>query len=85
MLRPINSSGAHPNTRSTERLASRSHRLRLVHPRSIIERGYAILRDEGGRIVQDASTVPAGKTLRAELKQGRLKLRSEGAEPDQGD
>jgi len=71
--------------RSTERLASRSHRLRLVHPRSIIERGYAILRDEGGRIVQDASTVPAGKTLRAELKQGRLKLRSEGAEPDQGD
>jgi exodeoxyribonuclease VII large subunit len=52
--------------------------LTLVNPRRVVERGYAILRREDGKVLTAAAAAPAGSRLSAELKLGRLKLRSEG-------
>lgn len=68
----------------TERAEARARRLHLVDPRRVVERGYAILRAAGGGVVSDARDAPADTPLRAELRRGRLRLRSEGAEPEGG-
>lgn len=65
---------------AAERLEARNRRLELLDPRRVIERGYAVLRERGGKVVTDADKVPAGTALGAELRHGRLKLRSEGPE-----
>jgi len=61
-----------------ERTAARQQRLRLVDPRRVLDRGYAILRLDDGRVLTDAAAAEAGTSLRAELKHGELQLRSEG-------
>jgi exodeoxyribonuclease VII large subunit len=68
----------------SERLDARGRRLHLVDPRRVVERGYSILRLEGGTILTDAGDSPAGTPVRAELRRGRLRLRSEGREPGEG-
>ena len=67
-----------------ERAVARERRLSLVHPRRVLERGYAIVRLEDGTVVTRASMAPEGATLRATLGEGSLLLRSRGAEPDEG-
>jgi exodeoxyribonuclease VII large subunit len=62
------------------RVEARARRLYLVDPRRVVERGYAILRTPGGSIVTDAATAPAGIPIRADLRRGALRLRSEGPE-----
>lgn len=61
-----------------ERLDARERRVGLVDPRRVIERGYAILRDAAGRSIAEAALAPPGSTLVAELRVGRLALRSLG-------
>jgi exodeoxyribonuclease VII large subunit len=63
-----------------ERLDARSRRLHLVHPRRVVERGYAILRGGDGRVVDDAARVARGTRVTAELRAGRLGLIAEGEE-----
>ncbi len=67
-----------------ERSEARARRLHLVDPRRVVERGYAILREGGGGVVTDAAAAPAGTVLRAELRRGALRLRSEGAAIEEG-
>jgi exodeoxyribonuclease VII large subunit len=62
-----------------ERTELRRRRLFLVDPRRVVERGYAILRGSGGAVVTDATQAPAGTDLQAELRKGRLSLRSLGS------
>jgi exodeoxyribonuclease VII large subunit len=62
----------------TERIVARARRLHLVDPQRVVERGYSILRTGTGAVVDDARTAPAGTLLNAQLKCGRLTLRSEG-------
>ncbi|WP_437586116.1 exodeoxyribonuclease VII large subunit [Sorangium sp. So ce1000] len=64
----------------SERLESRGRRLRLLDPRRVVERGYAILRTHEGAVLTDAARAPQGTTLIAELKRGVLRLRSDGSE-----
>jgi exodeoxyribonuclease VII large subunit len=64
--------------RARERADGRARRLHLLDPRRVVERGYAILRTAGGRVLTDAELAPAGAALRAELRRGSLRLRSEG-------
>ncbi|WP_437818340.1 exodeoxyribonuclease VII large subunit [Sorangium sp. So ce1078] len=64
----------------SERVASRERRLRLLDPRRVVERGYAILRTEQGTVLTDAARAPRGTTLMAELKRGVLRVRSDGPE-----
>jgi len=65
--------------RATERLGERERRLRLGDPRRVVERGYVILRGSAG-VVTSTAQAPAGTELSAELRDGRLRLRSDGAE-----
>jgi exodeoxyribonuclease VII large subunit len=62
-----------------ERVALRARRLHLLHPRRVVERGYAILRGADGRVVAESSQAPSGARVTAELRTGRLGLVSEGA------
>ena len=71
--------------RESERSESRDRRLTLVHPRRVLERGYAILRRSDGPVVKRPAMAPAGTPLRAELGGGTLGLRSEGAWAGEGD
>jgi exodeoxyribonuclease VII large subunit len=64
--------------RESERVVLRERRVQLVDPRRVVERGYAILRHEGGRVLCRASDAAAGVRLEAELAEGALRLRSEG-------
>jgi len=70
--------------RESERMEQRARRLQLVHPRHVLDRGYAILRDEAGRVITRAERTPAGSRVEADLKHGRLRLRSEGQEHGPG-
>jgi len=63
-----------------ERLEARARRLHLVHPRRVVERGYAILRGADGRVVDDAASVRRGAKVTAELRAGTLGLIAEGEE-----
>jgi exodeoxyribonuclease VII large subunit len=69
--------------RERERLLGRERRLRSVDPARVLRRGYAILRLEDGRVLTEARMAPAGTPVRAELKKGRLKLRSDGQGGDE--
>jgi exodeoxyribonuclease VII large subunit len=46
-------------------------------PDAILQRGYAIVRSEDGRLVTDPAQTPPGSTIRAELARGRLTARVE--------
>jgi exodeoxyribonuclease VII large subunit len=65
-----------------ERVASRARRLHLLDPRRVVERGYAILRGADGRVVVDPAQAGAGARVTAELRTGRLRLVSEGADDE---
>jgi exodeoxyribonuclease VII large subunit len=51
-----------------------------VDPRRVVERGYAIVRSAGGKVLTDAAGAPAGARLRAELRKGSIRMTSEGPE-----
>ncbi len=65
-----------------ERAALRARRLHLLDPRRVVERGYAILRGADGRVVVAPSQAPPGVRVTAELRTGRLRLVSEGAQDE---
>lgn len=65
-----------------ERLEARQRRLDLVHPRRVIERGYAILRREDDSVLVDASLADSGESLTAELRHGRLRVTADKMVPE---
>jgi exodeoxyribonuclease VII large subunit len=67
-----------------ERLDARGRRLGLVDPVKVVERGYAIVRREDGAVLSDPADAPPGARLEAQLRGGRLGLRSEGPAPNRG-
>lgn len=55
------------------RLAVAANRLRLLSPRSVLDRGYSITTDAAsGTILRDATLIPAGTRLQTLLKNGRV-------------
>lgn len=52
------------------RLAAASAQLRALDPGNTLARGYAIARDEQGRIVRDAAALSAGQPLDLSFAQG---------------
>jgi len=64
--------------RERERLEAKARRLELADPDRVVARGYAILRLADGRVVTGAAMAPAGTSLTARLRDGSMKLRSEG-------
>jgi exodeoxyribonuclease VII large subunit len=67
-------------THESERADARGRRLALVDPRRVIERGYALLRLADGTVLTRATAAPVGSAVVADLREGRLRLRSEGDE-----
>jgi len=67
-------------TRARERLEGQTKRLHALDPQRVVERGYAIVRLAGGGVVTDAGQAPPQTLLRAQLRRGVLRLRSEGEE-----
>ena len=57
------------------RLEPLAGQLAQLSPLAVLERGYAIVQNELGRIIKDASEAPPGSMLHARLARGRLKAR----------
>jgi len=71
---------ASPETRiqfESHRLLSLYKRLEGASPRSVLNRGFAIMRDGRGDPVSRRAGIPAGTKLEAEFADGKLPLRSE--------
>jgi exodeoxyribonuclease VII large subunit len=62
--------------RKRARLEHAAGRLRALSPRSTLERGYAIVRGDGG-IVRSVATVTSGDALEVEVADGRFGARAE--------
>jgi exodeoxyribonuclease VII large subunit len=56
---------------------ARAGALALVNPKSVIERGYAIVRDAGGRVVRNPAQVASGDRLDVEVAEGAIVVRVE--------
>jgi exodeoxyribonuclease VII large subunit len=69
----------------TERAASRLDRadalLAMLAPARTVARGYAIVRERGGRVVTRAAELRAGQPLELELRDGRVPARVEDGGP----
>jgi exodeoxyribonuclease VII large subunit len=71
---------ASPQTRveiESHRLLSLYKRLHGASPASVLNRGFAIMRDAGGGTVTRRAGISAGQRLEAEFADGRVPLRSE--------
>ncbi len=64
----------------TERLAQRQKRLAALDPRQVLRRGFAILRHPSGGVVTSPEQAPPGTPLEARVREGRLRLLSQGGE-----
>jgi exodeoxyribonuclease VII large subunit len=58
--------------RDAQRKAAATQTLQALSPRNILERGYAIVRDDEGAIVKNALDLSVGERLDIELGHGRL-------------
>ncbi len=67
--------------RAGERLERLSLRLRLLDPRKVVARGYALVRDEKGRVLPSAARVEAGQRLVLQMRDGSVTTRAESIEP----
>jgi len=56
-----------------------------LHPKAVLRRGFAIVRDGEGRTLRDAARVARGSAIVAALGSGRLHARVERSEADQGE
>jgi exodeoxyribonuclease VII large subunit len=63
--------------RCRERLTPLVRTLNAVSPLATLERGYAIVTSESGRVVRNADEVPPGSLIEARLGVGRLRARVE--------
>ena len=59
------------------RLALAAARMDALSPLTVLQRGYAICRDENGTIVRDAAAVRAGQQVGIDLARGGLRCRVE--------
>jgi exodeoxyribonuclease VII large subunit len=55
------------------RLDNLQTRLQGLSPLSILDRGYALIFDEHGKLVKTSSQVKAGEDIRAKLAKGELR------------
>ncbi len=55
-------------------LAQFQTRLGLLHPQKVLDRGFAWVSDETGQVVNDASSLQVGQTLKLHLAKGARKV-----------
>ena len=59
--------------------------LRQLSPLRVLERGYAIVQDEGGRLITSAAQAPVGTRIGIRLSEGRLAAEVTGPAPGPAD
>ena len=62
-------------------LAAAWRHLESLSPARVLERGYAVVRDEAGSVVRSAVDVAVGRRLDVELAAGHVDVRVEGVRP----
>jgi exodeoxyribonuclease VII large subunit len=67
--------------REAVRLVNARDRLRVLGPGATLERGYAIVQDDGGAVVREAGAVAVGQRVGVRLATGRLGARVEEVQP----
>lgn len=55
-------------------------RLHALSPLAVLERGYALVHDEAGRVVRDASVLTAGDVVRTRVSRGSFSSRIEATQ-----
>lgn len=61
----------------SHRLLALWKRLESASPRSVLQRGYAIVRDETGKPVTGAAAIHPGQPLTTEFRDGKVQVRAE--------
>ena len=59
----------------SQRLEALAAHLQHLAPQAVLARGYAIARDERGRVLRNAASVPEGSAVSVQLADGRLDTR----------
>ena len=67
--------------REATRLRGARDRLRLLGPAATLERGYAIVQDDAGAVVREATALTSGDRIGVRLAAGRVGARVEEVEP----
>jgi exodeoxyribonuclease VII large subunit len=68
--------------RATARLDQQAARQRLLDPRAVLGRGYALVRAEDGRVLPAAARIRAGQLLTLQLRDGSVRSRAETVQVD---
>ncbi len=68
----------------TATLARLADNLDHLNPTAVLGRGYALVRDEDGRIVRDAAAMEPSRTIHVYLAHGRLDAEVTGTDTDAG-
>jgi exodeoxyribonuclease VII large subunit len=71
----------HHLERAELQVAHREGVVRALDPRRVLERGYSITRDAGGRVVRAADSLVPGALVETELAEGRVTSRIETITP----
>jgi exodeoxyribonuclease VII large subunit len=64
-------------SRRSAHLAAAVRALQALDPRQVVQRGYALVRDQSGRLVTDSSRLGPGQPLELELARGSAQVRVE--------
>ncbi|SHI03584.1 exodeoxyribonuclease VII large subunit [Pollutimonas bauzanensis] len=70
----LSSSAQHHLQRQRQRLAAAAQTLEALSPRNILGRGYAIVRNDEGKIIKNALDLSIGEQLGVELGQGSARV-----------
>jgi exodeoxyribonuclease VII large subunit len=73
MLRAVE----HTLARNKQRLTQQEEKLKALGPINVLSRGFSIIKNEDGAVINDAGSVKVGDSLLALLANGRLRLRVE--------
>ncbi len=68
--------------RATTTLEQRATRLRLLDPRRVLGRGYALVRSTDGRVLPSATRVAAGSAVRIQFRDGHASGRIDDVQQD---
>jgi exodeoxyribonuclease VII large subunit len=78
LLGALETASSRATAASRARLALATGRLEALSPLASLERGYAIVRGEGGAVIRDARDVPEGARVEVIVRAGRFHARREG-------
>ena len=74
---------AHALDRATDNLEHQRARARALSPLATLQRGYAVLQDDAGRVISSVAGVEAGRSVSVRVVDGRVLATTTGTEPEE--